>query len=355
MENCLPSGAIASVAVAVPPLQADQRRVKEALVQRYAPALRPGSLEIMNRVFDHPSVTRRHFAIDDLDTFWEESPDVRVARFTRWAVNLGSQALQAVLRQNHFPPEKIFALVVNTCTGYLCPGLSTYLIDELHLNRNLRAYDLVGSGCSGAIPNLQMCQSLLPQAGEEEAVLCLSVEICTATMQMGNDTSLLISNALFADGAGAALIWNRPQGLRLVASAGCFAPEFREDIRFVHKQGQLHNQLSSRLPSLIGRVMAEPVGRLLAEHNLKVQDIRHWAIHPGGHKIIEAVKDKLGLTEDQVRPTREILRQYGNLSSASVWFVIQQLWETGIRPGEWCLMLSYGAGMSVQAFLLKAV
>jgi predicted naringenin-chalcone synthase len=114
-------------------------------------------------------------------------------------------------------------LVVNTCTGYLCPGLSSYLLEKLGLPRNIRTYDLVGGGCGGAIPNLQAAQEYLKSAGKGTA-LCVAVEICSATFQMADDMSLLLSNALFADGAAAAVLWTRPQGLALVDSSNRHQP-----------------------------------------------------------------------------------------------------------------------------------
>jgi predicted naringenin-chalcone synthase len=222
----------------------------------------------------------------------------------------------------------------------------------MDLPRNLRVYDLVGSGCGGAIPNLEIAESLLSRNGGG-AVLSVSVEICTATFQMDNTLSLLLSNALFGDGAAAAVVWTRPEGYELVASASRYVPEQRDSIRFVHKQGQLHNQLSLKLPDLVGPAAAAVVGTVLAGQSLKPEDVRHWALHSGGEKIINAVRDEIGLSEEQVRASRLILAEHGNMSSPTVWFVLRELDKQGINPGEWCMMLAFGAGLSAHAFLLR--
>jgi predicted naringenin-chalcone synthase len=167
-------------------------------------------------------------------------------------------------------------LVVNTCTGYLCPGLSSYILEKLGLPRNIRTYDLVGGGCGGAIPNLQAAQEFL-RAGGKGAALCVAVEICSATFQMADDMSLLLSNALFADGAAAAVLWTRPQGLALVDSSNRHHPEDRESIRYVYRNGQLYNQLSRTLPSLVNRAVAQAVADVLAP---KIWLRQTWLIGP---------------------------------------------------------------------------
>jgi predicted naringenin-chalcone synthase len=172
---------------------------------------------------------------------------------------------------------------------------------------------------------------------------------------MGNDLSLILSNALFSDGAAAAVLMTKPSGFELVASAGRYVPEQRDAIRFVHKEGQLHNQLSLRLPELVKKCAAEVVDDLMSAHGLKTDDIKHWAFHTGGEKIINAVRDEIGVPEERLRATREVLAQYGNMSSPTVWFVLKELLQNGISAGEWCIMVAFGAGLSAHACLLRKI
>lgn len=306
---------------------------------------------MISKVFKHPSVLQRHFALDKPETFLSEDADKKIERFTREALKLSAQAAVAAMKEVALKPPDITGLVVNTCTGYICPGLSTYLIEDLGLNSNILAYDLVGSGCGGAIPNLQICQAMLKETGHE-AILSVSVEICSATFQMEDDLSLIISNAIFGDGAAAAIVWNQPRGLALVASASRYAPEYRDDIRFVYQNGQLHNQLSLRLPKLVSKTVFLLITDFLKQQGLDFKDIKHWILHSGGENIIEAIKNELNLSERQLRATRAVLANYGNLSSVTVWFVLQQIKET-LKPGELCLMISFGAGLSAHVYLLK--
>src|SRR6185369_7140659 len=345
------SAYLASFATAVPPLCADQGLASELIRRHFGTRLTQRSLGLIRATFDHPSIKKRHFAIDDPSRIMAETPDQRIQRFTEKSIELSAQAAGLALARAGVGAHQVTGVVVNTCTGYICPGISTYLLERLGLSRSARLYDLVGSGCGGAIPNLQLAESLVQSRGG--IVLSISVEICSSVFQMDNDLSLILSNALFADGAAAAVLWDRPGGFELVASAGRYVPEQREEIRFVHKGGELHNQLSTKLPGLVKKAAAEVVSDVLAAQGLSPLDVKHWALHTGGEKIVNAVRDEVGIPEERLRATRRVLEQYGNMSSPTTWFVLDELMEAGIAPGEWCLMLAYGAGLSAHAFLLR--
>jgi predicted naringenin-chalcone synthase len=342
---------IASVGLAAPPFSMSQVQSGEHLIARFKDRMSSRSLSLMKKLFSHPSIMHRHFAIDDQEAFFSEDPDIRVERFTRWSIDLSAQAILAALTQAGLTTDAVSVLVVNTCTGYICPGISTYLIEKLALSRQVQAYDLVGSGCGGAIPNIQIAESLLGTNGG--TAVSVSVEICSATFQMEDDLSLIVSNTLFGDGAAAAVLWERPEGLELISSSSRYVPEDRDAIRYIHKNGQLHNQLATNLPHLIKKAVSQVVGDVLEQRSLEVKDVKYWAIHPGGEKIINMIKGEIGLSETQLRATRAILSEYGNMSSPTVWFVLRELLDKGIEEGEWCLMAAFGAGLSAHAFLLR--
>jgi len=345
-------GQIASVGVAVPPFVVDQIESGEVLIGRFKDRMSARSLALMKKIFAHPSIKQRHFAIEDREAFFDEDPDCRIARFTRWSIELSGRAILNALSEAGLTTDAVSALVVNTCTGYICPGISTYLVEKLALSRQVRVFDLVGSGCGGAIPNLQIAESLL-EKNKEGVIVSASVEICTATFQMEDNLSLIASNALFGDGAAAAVLWNRSEGLELISSASRHLPEDREAIRYIHKNGQLHNQLATNLPHLVKKAVARVTSDVLEPHSLRVQDVKHWALHAGGEKILNTIKEEIGLSEEQLCASRGILREYGNMSSPTVLFVLRKLIESGIEKGEWCIVVAFGAGLSAHAFLLR--
>ena len=343
---------VGSIAVETPPFTVQQEEVGKILAHRYSDRLSSRSLTLMKGLFAHPAIRKRRFSVDDSEGFFSENPDDRIQRFTRWAVDLSAQAIRNALVKAGLSFDDMAGLVVNTCTGYICPGISTYLIEKLGLDRHIRVYDLVGSGCGGAIPNLEVAESLV-RGASHKVIVSVSVEICTATFQMEDDLSLLVSNALFSDGAAAAVLWGCPQGLELVASSSYYVPEDRDAIRYIHKNGQLYNQLSTRLPHLVKKAVAQVVKDVLEPRALRVGEIKHWALHTGGEKIINTVKAEIGLSEEQLRSTRAILAEYGNMSSPTVWFVLNDLLEKGIERGDFCVMVAFGAGLSAHAYLLR--
>ncbi len=342
---------INSFATAVPEYSADQSFAEEFMKKHFGAKLSNRSLGLIRATFSHPSIRKRHFAFDDPSCLVNEDADGRIARFTERAIELSARAISSALEKAGIAASEVAGIVVNTCTGYICPGISTYLIERLGLPRSIRAFDMVGSGCGGAIPNLQAAEALRRTASG--AVVSVSVEICSATFQMDNDLSLILSNALFGDGAAAAVLSGRPGGWELAASAARYVPEQRDSIRFVHKQGQLTNQLSLKLPDLVRTAAAGVVADVLQHQGLAVKDIGHWALHTGGEKIINAVRDEIGIPEERLAATRHVLAEYGNMSSPTVWFVLDEITKNGTREGDWCVMVAYGAGLSAHAYLLR--
>jgi predicted naringenin-chalcone synthase len=229
--------------------------------------------------------------------------------------------------------------------------LSTYLIEDLGLSSKILAYDLVGTGCGGSLPNLQLASHLC-SAHPGSIAVSIAIEICTATFQMGNDTSLIISNSIFGDGAAAAVVWDRPSGIGLIASSQSFLPEYRNDVRYVHKGGQLHNKLSKRLSEIIGDQAAVFVKDLLNKNNLSQDEIDHYFIHTGGSKILDACAKSLSLDEEKMKISRTILLEYGNMSSPSLLFELDRMYDQ-IKKDQWCLMLGFGAGLSMYGWLLR--
>lgn len=344
---------IASVGTATPPLSMNQSEAKKYLGKYCSDKLSERSISVMNKVLSHPSVMKRNFALDDPNDLFKEGRDDRMSRFVRWAVDLSAEAIDKALDQADLTRNNISGIVVNTCTGYICPGISTYLIEKLGLSKRTKVYDLVGGGCGGAVPNLDIAKAILNGNNDEGVILSVSVEICSATFQMGNNLSLIISNAIFGDGAAAAVISKKSTGMKLIDSASLCAPENREAVRFIHKNGELHNQISVRLPEMIGEAVINVIEDLLKRQSLKIEDINHWAIHAGGDKIISVVKDRLGLTEKQLEPSRKILSNYGNMSSPTVWFVVNEIMKNGFKKDALCMAITFGAGLSAHAFLLK--
>ena len=345
---------IASIGTACPPCDISQEHAYTLLQQHYTSTLPPRTLEIAKKLFSHPGIQNRHFSFansTEIVAMKNEDPDRRMDRFTRWAVQLSEKAIMHALEPLKIGPEKITCLIVNTCTGYICPGISTYLIEKMHLSRDIKSYDIVGAGCGGAIPNLQLAASLVAKG---ELVVSVAVEICSATFEMDDDMSLIVSNAIFSDGAAAAVLWNKPFGIALIDSQNRFFPEYREDVRYVYKHGRLHNRLSAGLPRIVQQTIPGAIITMLQEKMLSPHTIRHWALHPGGDKILNLIQQELKLTDEQIQYSKDVLMHHGNMSSPSVLFVLKEIMERGgVCPGDWGMLSAFGAGLSAYFYLLR--
>jgi predicted naringenin-chalcone synthase len=347
---------LASIASAAPQTILTQQHAIDLINEYYAVDLRPRSLELIRQFLAHESIKTRHIAVDsprDLPLLKSEAPDRRIERFTRYAVDLAEESAQKALASVGITVQEVAAIIVNTCTGYICPGLSTYLIERMGFCSGVEAYDLVGAGCGGALPNIQMGEAILARH-PGKAVLCIAVEICSATYQMADDPSLLISNAIFGDGAAAAVLWDRPTGLAITGRAARFEPRLRDEVRFVHKNGALHNKLSIQLPKIMREIAPAFIRDFLGTNGMTVADIDHWALHPGGEKILSGLAEELGLGSDACAVSRSILNDYGNMSSPTVLFALEKILEQGVSHGNVICAVAYGAGLSLHALLLRA-
>lgn len=344
---------IGTITTAVPKLKVSQSFIKTFLLKHFNHLLSSRNKCLLHKIFDHPSIQTKYLAFDNLSEMQQihlENQEQKIARFTKWAMLLSKRAIRKALHQSQVQTKDVIGIVINTCTGYICPGLSTYLIEALKLNPHIQAYDLVGSGCSGAIPALQMGENVLKNKSGG-VVLVVSVEICSVTFQMADDPSAIVSNALFSDGAACALLWKKPKGLKLVGSKNYFLPKYREHIRYIYKNGTLYNQLSRELPQIVKNKILCFVTAFLKEQSLKLEDIDSWAIHNGGDKILNVIQNTLQLSDKQIAPARLILRKFGNISSATVWFELEQIIKQPVRSKKFCLFLSFGAGFSMHGYL----
>ncbi|MGV3741553.1 MAG: type III polyketide synthase [Burkholderiaceae bacterium] len=300
-------------------------------------------------------IEHRHLAVDALSEVFAIDPDTLYRRFLLHAPQLAAQAARRALEQASLDAAEIDAIVISTCTGYLCPGLSGYVVEQLRMRPNVQAYDLVGQGCAAALPNLKMGEALIA-SGQCRNVLSVCVEVCSAAMYLDDDPGVLISACLFGDGAGAAVLSSQPARSRRKiawkASQSLTEPSYREALRFETRQGMLRNILTRQVPRLAAVHAREVLGSVLSDVGLDQGEIRGWIMHAGGRDVLLAVQKEFGTSAEDFRYSAAILRDYGNLSSAFVYFVLQKAIE-GEAQGGWWWMSSFGAGFSCHGALLQ--
>jgi len=347
---------ITGLGTAVPLQRYAQRECWEALLQsaRFQ-QLRPRSRAILKKVLNGSNgIATRHLALENLGQAFELTPDVLQARFARNAPLLAAQAAERALASSGNQPGEIDALVISTCTGYLCPGLTSYVSEWLGCRPNVLTLDLVGQGCVAALPNLCAGEALLA-AGRYQRVLSICVEVCSAALYFDDDPGVLISACLFGDGAGAAVLANSPGGKRPVqwkSNGSLLQPDSRDLLRFEHKAGMLRNILTPRVPVLAAQHAATVLDQVLARAKVRRSQVKGWVMHPGGRDVLLALRERLGLSEHDLRWSATVLREFGNLSSASVYFVLQAALGDSTPDGYWW-MSSFGAGFSSHGALLE--
>lgn len=297
----------------------------------------------------------RSLAVAALDEVFNIDPDTLHSRFLATAPTLGAEAGTAALHEAGLDARAIDALVISTCTGYLCPGLTSYVVERLGLRDNILAFDLVGQGCAAALPNWRLADALL-SAGTCQHVLSICVEVSSAAMYLDNDPGVLISACLFGDGAGAAVLSKNPNLERRCIEWKGFAslvnPAERNALLFETRQGMLRNVLTRPVPRLAAEHAEQVLRTVLRDAGLAPKDIVAWIMHAGGRDVLNALQSRLNITAEDLRYSADMLRLYGNMSSAFVYFVLQAALRDNAKPGWWW-MSSFGAGFSCHGALLK--
>jgi alkylresorcinol/alkylpyrone synthase len=291
---------------------------------------------------DH-GIATRHFAVPDIEQVFDFTPDQLNAAFRSEGPPLAARALTAALTQAGVAPDGLDALLICTCTGYLCPGLTSYVAERLGLRPNAYLLDLAGLGCGAAIPTLRAARNLLA-AQPDATVACVAVEVCSAAFYLDDDPGVLISACLFSDGA-AATVWRATPG---PSGLGCFGfqtlhlPADRDKLRFEQRNGKLRNLLHRSVPELA----ASAVGRLWQERGPR--PVARVVTHPGGRDVLDALAPVLA--PHSVDASRRVLREYGNMSSPSVLFALEETLKHA-QPGPdgdfW--LVSFGAGFSAHS------
>lgn len=300
-------------------------------------------------------IETRRLAVDSLAEVFTIDPNTLARRFLAHAPGLAAKAGERALRDAGLDAADIDAVVVSTCTGYVCPGLSGHVVERLGLRADVQAFDLVGQGCAAALPNFQLGRAMLA-SGAAEHVLSVCVEVSSAAMYLDDDPGVLISACLFGDGAGAAVLSRqaKPDGRRVewIDSTSLIDPSERKALMFEQRDGMLRNILTRAVPALAAEHAQRVLETVLGRAGLSPADISAWIMHAGGRDVLAALERRFELDPSDLRYSAAMLREYGNLSSAFVYFVLQAALADNARGGWWWLS-SFGAGFACHGALLK--
>lgn len=305
-------------------------------------------------IFKNAAIDKRHVYVpfhrmvqglshQELTEFYEEGA-------VKLGVEAAEQALEGIDR------DDIGNIVFASVTGYTCPSLSYKIASELGLRKNVVHSDLLGMGCEAAAPAMERAYDHV-RVHEESKALAISSEICSATWFPADESDLdyLVSSAIFGDAASAAVIGINDDDDYypfIIDFESYFDPDNINLLGYKWEQGRLKVVLSREVPNIVPPLMKQAVCAMLVRNHLALEDISHWIIHPGGKAVLENVEKELGLTREQTKWSWEVMRQFGNVSSATVG-IIAKFVQQYENPKGWGVMVTMGAGTAVNCALVR--
>ncbi len=308
--------------------------------------------------FLHSGIEGRYLALERTTFRPTESLDDLQARFRKTSVDLGCRSLLAALSRAGRHPRDLDFLATTTCTGRLCPSLDAILIRELGLRSDLQRVHVGDTGCASAIVALQQAWNHL-RAFPDHLAAVVAVEVSSTGYYLDDGLETAVANAIFADGAGAVILAGAEtvgagEGPEVVAHRTLVRPEFLDLMGFTYPAGYQRILLSKDVRHVAADMLAELLDQLLANRGLTRTDVDHWILHSAGRRVIERAQRQLGLSDAALAHARAVLRHYGNMSSATVLFVLQDLLETANpQASDWGVMIALGPGFAAEGALLR--
>ena len=346
---------LVSIGVAVPPHSVSQRSIRDLARGHFQEGIR--DIGRLISVFDHVQVNRRFFCVP---VEWFGQPhtfEERNQLYNRWAEDLSSEAIQNCLEPQGICPSQVDHLLFVSTSGLSTPSVDARLINRLAFDRHVCRTPIFGLGCAGGAAGLARCQQLA-KADPQVLILLVAVEISSLTFQAGDfSKSNLVASALFADGASAVLVAGDSRGLEgpeIVDTQSTIWPDTLDVMGWDFSSRGLSVIFSKSIPFLLRKFVRENVDGFLSRSGQTISSLSHFAIHPGGAKILESMCESLQISEDSLEISRSVLEEYGNMSSPTVLFILQRLLENGgPSAGDLGLAAAFGPGFSSELLLLK--
>ena len=344
---------IAGTATAVPPHILTSEMVKERIGDVFS--MDGVRLEAIRSVIDNSQIDQRH-SVFPVDYIIEPRPLSRInEEYREKAVELGLEVTAQALADAEMSPSDVDFLITVSCTGVMIPSLDAHIATEMGFRSNIRRLPITELGCAAGAAGLARAWEYLTAFPDRTALL-VAVELPTLTFQRKDFSQAnLISAVLFGDGAAGVVVTGREApGPRIVASESFLFPNSLGAMGFDLGDSGFHIVLSKDVPQLIREKVKGLADGFLARNGLQRSDISAFLLHPGGQKLLSFMEAELELTRADTEISWDVLRRFGNLSSASVLFILQE-WMTRreMPPWSYGLLMSFGPGFTAEMLLLQ--
>jgi len=359
------------IATYVPPYAATQEELASRLGDW---ANDPAAARVIAHVFRKSGIRRRHSVLPDFteptraelfryvsgERINEVGTQARNRVYGRHAGPICVQLGRELLEQcPEFEPSDVTHVITVSCTGFVNPGPDWAIVHQLGLPPTVERYHLGFMGCYAALPALRMAQQFC-QARPDSVVLVVCLELCSLHLQLLSTHDSILGNALFSDGAAAALVSARPPAghrpaLVLDDFTSAMAPEGSGEMAWEIGDHGFNLILSSYVPDVISANLSRIVHNLLSPRAMALTEIDRWAIHPGGRSILDKVQESLRLDPEQIDASRSVLRDFGNMSSATVLFVLKRMLEDPAAVSQTIAAMAFGPGLTIECGLLRKV
>jgi prepilin-type processing-associated H-X9-DG protein len=360
---------ITAIGTANPPNKVSQSAIAEFMI--LAMQLNENGARKLRALFRMTGIESRYSVISDYgkSTGFDFYPDAidfepfpstkkRLTLFREHSLSLSLKAVESCLSKvSDFDKKSLTHLIVVSCTGMYAPGLDIDLVKSLGLSPAIQRLCINFMGCYAAFNGLKLANTFC-QNDPHARVLLVCTELCSIHFQKENSEDNMLANALFADGSAALLLESTPRkGLNLKPeSFQCdLAYDGENDMAWTVGDVGFEMKLSSYVPDVIRTGIKSLTQSLLSNISGSLNDVSYFAIHPGGKKILEVIEEELGLKKEQNKHAYEVLRKYGNMSSPTVLFVLNEVCKTlnGVDDGKKILSFAFGPGLTLESMILK--
>ncbi len=345
---------IVAIGTAVPPYAYEQDEVRDFSRKIFA-----GSIPQLDRlltIFDSTAIKCRHFSKPTDWLIEKRSFRERNQAYLEIGCQIGEEAVRRCLTQTEISPQQVDHLIFVSTTGLATPSLDAYLINRLQMSPHIKRTPIWGLGCAGGVAGLARAFEYV-KAFPEQTVLLVALELCGLTFrQSDHSKSNFVATSLFSDGAAAVLITGEKDKKKnhpsILATESMIWPRSTDVMGWGVEDDGLKVIFSKDIPTIVKREVRPVVDRFLQKKNLQLGQIDYFISHPGGRKVLEAYQKALEVPEEKFHHAYEVLRDYGNMSSATVLFVLKKELEKPHRKGSYGLMTALGPGFSSELALL---